>query len=745
MRRRRPRGDERRVRRLRRRLATAEVANRFATGWATAAVDRATPVTFVDLDDARAYAAWVGARLPTEFEWQLAAADPAFRPRRAAGVELDRERAQRRRHPLRHPQGRRRTTTPTASEWYFDGGPRPPVVQRQAVARRPRHRPLAVDRVPPGVGHVGTQRWRARDVTTAIAGPLAGVRVHRRGDAVRRAAGGDVPRRLRRRRHQGRAPAPSPTPPAATGRPRDGVDLWWKTLGRNKRTVTLDLSTPEGADLLAAAGGRRRRAGRELPPRHARAVGPRPGASCSPPTRGSSSPASTAFGQIGPYRAAARVRLDRRGDERVRRDHRRARRTADAAAVRARRRHRRAGDELRRAPPRCAASRRHGRGQVVDLAIIEPIMMMLGAQITDVRPARHRAAAARQPLGQQRPAQRVPHRRRRLGRRQHLVAVDRRAGDAPRRATRPHRRAVVRHRSQRAEHADELDDAVGAWIAARPTAEVLAAFEAAEAAVGPVYDVRGVHGRPAVRGDRHGAHGRRRGARPDQDAERAVPPVRDARRRSAGPAARTAPTPPRCSASSASTRDELAELRGEGCGVSRMTAIVTALYVPGDRPERFAKAVATGAQLVILDLEDAVAPEHKDGRPPVTWLNGCVRRRQATVRRGAGQRRDRCRPRGPRRLRPDGVGVRLPKVESPGAIERCRRRARLHAAPRGGHRDRRRRRGAGRDRRSPGRALVVARRGRPRQRPRHRRHRRARLGAGAACSSPRAPPASRRR
>jgi hypothetical protein len=31
------------------------------------------PVTFVDLDDARAFAAWAGGRLPTEDEWQLAA------------------------------------------------------------------------------------------------------------------------------------------------------------------------------------------------------------------------------------------------------------------------------------------------------------------------------------------------------------------------------------------------------------------------------------------------------------------------------------------------------------------------------------------------------------------------------------------------------------------------------------------------------------------------------------------------
>ncbi|GGM13932.1 HpcH/HpaI aldolase/citrate lyase family protein [Nakamurella endophytica] len=39
---------------------------------------------------------------------------------------------------------------------------------------------------------------------------------------------------------------------------------------------------------------------------------------------------------------------------------------------------------------------------------------------------------------------------------------------------------------------------------------------------------------------------------------------------------------------------------------------VCALYVPGDRPERFAKAVASGADLVVLDLEDAVAAERKD-------------------------------------------------------------------------------------------------------------------------------------
>jgi citrate lyase subunit beta/citryl-CoA lyase len=46
------------------------------------------------------------------------------------------------------------------------------------------------------------------------------------------------------------------------------------------------------------------------------------------------------------------------------------------------------------------------------------------------------------------------------------------------------------------------------------------------------------------------------------------------------------------------------------------------LFVPGNRPERFAKALASGAGAVILDLEDAVPPEAKaDARTAVCdWL-----------------------------------------------------------------------------------------------------------------------------
>ena len=36
------------------------------------------------------------------------------------------------------------------------------------------------------------------------------------------------------------------------------------------------------------------------------------------------------------------------------------------------------------------------------------------------------------------------------------------------------------------------------------------------------------------------------------------------------------------------------------------------LFVPGNRPDRFDKAAAAGADMVVVDLEDAVAPTEKD-------------------------------------------------------------------------------------------------------------------------------------
>lgn len=83
------------------------------------------PITGVTLTDARAYAAWKGARLPTEFEWQAAAGDPRFE----------------RLHPLvwnwtesEHSEGITRFSMlkggsayrAQGSDWYVDGGPQSP-------------------------------------------------------------------------------------------------------------------------------------------------------------------------------------------------------------------------------------------------------------------------------------------------------------------------------------------------------------------------------------------------------------------------------------------------------------------------------------------------------------------------------------------------------------------------------------------------------------------------------------------
>ena len=43
----------------------------------------------------------------------------------------------------------------------------------------------------------------------------------------------------------------------------------------------------------------------------------------------------------------------------------------------------------------------------------------------------------------------------------------------------------------------------------------------------------------------------------------------------------------------------------------RPALLRTVLYVPGDRPDRVAKALVSGADCVVVDLEDAVAPERK--------------------------------------------------------------------------------------------------------------------------------------
>jgi hypothetical protein len=117
-------------------LAEVEVAAHEVTGAEFAEFLAATghrpetgsgdgPATMVSLADARAYAEWVGGRLPTEFEWQVAAGSPEFR--RATPLVWNWTESE-------HTDGVTRFVMlkggsdheSTGSDWYVDGGPRDP-------------------------------------------------------------------------------------------------------------------------------------------------------------------------------------------------------------------------------------------------------------------------------------------------------------------------------------------------------------------------------------------------------------------------------------------------------------------------------------------------------------------------------------------------------------------------------------------------------------------------------------------
>ncbi|MGW3116302.1 HpcH/HpaI aldolase/citrate lyase family protein [Streptomyces sp. NPDC001107] len=103
---------------------------------------------------------------------------------------------------------------------------------------------------------------------------------------------------------------------------------------------------------------------------------------------------------------------------------------------------------------------------------------------------------------------------------------------------------------------------------------------------------------------------------------------------------------------------------------------LTWLYAPGDRPHVVAKALAAGADVVVIDLEDAVAPDRKEyARAATAELLSAPQPVPVHVRVNALDG-----PLAPRDLdavagRPGLSGLRLPKVTCPEQIIRTAERS----------------------------------------------------------------------
>ena len=93
---------------------------------------------------------------------------------------------------------------------------------------------------------------------------------------------------------------------------------------------------------------------------------------------------------------------------------------------------------------------------------------------------------------------------------------------------------------------------------------------------------------------------------------------------------------------------------------------LTLLYVPADRPDRLAKALASAADVVLVDLEDAVAPSHKDearGHAVAALRDVGERPVQVRINRASTPWHDA--DLAALAALPVAVGARVPKVESP--------------------------------------------------------------------------------
>lgn len=307
------------------------------------------------------------------------------------------------------------------------------------------------------------------DASTLFAGPMAAMHL------------GDMGARVVKVEHPEK-----PDPSRGHGPSKDGENLWWKTLGRNKQNVTLDLSTEAGQEVFSILAERADVVIENFRPGtlerwglgYERLAKKNPGLVLA---------RVTGFGQIGPYRSRAGFGTL-------------AEAMSGFAAM--------TGDP--EGPPSLppfgladgiaslatayavmvAIHHRDatGHGQELDVAIIEPILALLGPQIT-----RWDQLRTIQPRTGNRSINNAP-RNTYLTSDSKWVAVSTSAQSVAERVMElVGKPELVSEEwfatgAGRAAHADEIDQAVATWIGNRTQNEVLKAFEQAEAAAAPVYD-----------------------------------------------------------------------------------------------------------------------------------------------------------------------------------------------------------------------------------------------------------------
>jgi crotonobetainyl-CoA:carnitine CoA-transferase CaiB-like acyl-CoA transferase len=281
---------------------------------------------------------------------------------------------------------------------------------------------------------------------------------------------------------------PNGDPARTHGWNRDGHGLWWKVIARNKRTVTLNLATARGQELLR----------RLVLDADVLVENFRPGVmekwGLGPDRLLDVNPALvilrvTGFGQSGPY-------AQRRAFGTL----------AEAMSGFAHQTGQEDGPPT--LPPFGLADGvagitgafavltalyhrdiRGGAGQVIDLSLLEPLLGILGPGPSaydqlGVVPGRH---GNRSPNNAPRNAY--------LTRDGRWVAISASATSVAERVMRLVDRADLVHEpwfasaGERARRADLLDAAVAGWIGERDLDEVVAAFEDAGAALAPIYDV----------------------------------------------------------------------------------------------------------------------------------------------------------------------------------------------------------------------------------------------------------------